>query len=223
MKEIIEKKFTELLTTGQKLTNSIPCDKYDDPGHWVEVKHIAEYHQWLTSVANLVKLIAPANSIFMAECNRLMNDERFTIGIPARVVQQMYGVLNSALEEWKAGLLRKIEYIVVAETFDDFLDHATQFHKGNKKIESSVLASVVLEDTVKKIAKRNDIDPKGLSLEILINELIKKDVFTPVKAKRIKGFASVRNHSLHAEWEKFDIQDVGELIKGTRELIVQFL
>ena len=223
MKEIIEKRFTELLATGQKLTNSIPCDKYDDPGHWVEVKHIAEYHQWLTSVANLVKLIAPANSIFMAECNRLMNDERFKIGIPARVVQQMYGVLNSALEEWKAGLLRKIEYIVVAETFDDFLDHATQFHKGNKKIESSVLASVVLEDTVKKIAKRNDIDPKGLSLEILINELIKKDVFTPVKAKRIKGFASVRNHSLHAEWEKFDIQDVGELIKGTRELIVQFL
>lgn len=223
MKEIIEKKFTELLATGQELTNSIPYDKYGSPVHWVDVKRIAEYHQWLTSVANLVNLIAPANSIFMAECNRLMNDERFKIGIPARVVQQMYGVLNSALEEWKAGLLRKIEYIVVAETFDDFLDHATQFHKGNKKIESSVLASVVLEDTVKKIANRNDIDPKGLSLELLINELIKKDVFTPVKAKRIKGFASVRNHSLHAEWEKFDIQDVGELIKGTRELIDRFL
>jgi hypothetical protein len=223
MKEIIEKKFTELLATGQKLTNSIPYDKYGSPVHWVDVKRIAEYHQWLTSVANLVNLIAPANSIFMAECNRLMNDERFKIGIPTRVVQQMYGVLNSALEEWKAGLLRKIEYIVVAETFDDFLDHATQFHKGNKKIESSVLASVVLEDTVKKIANKNDIDPKGLSLEILINELIKKDVFTPVKAKRIKGFASVRNHSLHAEWEKFDIQDVGGLIKGTRELIDQFL
>lgn len=223
MKENIEKKFTELLATGQELTNSIPYDKYGSPVHWVDVKRIAEYHQWLTSVANLVNLIAPANSIFMAECNRLMNDERFKIGIPARVVQQMYGVLNSALEEWKAGLLRKIEYIVVAETFDDFLDHATQFHKGNKKIESSVLASVVLEDTVKKIANRNDIDPKGLSLELLINELIKKDVFTPVKAKRIKGFASVRNHSLHAEWEKFDIQDVGELIKGTRELIDRFL
>ncbi|GAI92875.1 unnamed protein product, partial [marine sediment metagenome] len=189
MKEIIEKKFTELLATGQKLTNSIPYSKYGSLVHWVDVKRTAEYHQWLTSVANLVSLIAPANSIFMAECNRLMNDERFKIGIPTRVVQQMYGVLNSALEEWKAGLLRKIEYIVVAETFDDFLDHATQFHKGNKKIESSVLASVVLEDTVKKIANKNDIDPKGLSLEILINELIKKDVFTPVKAKRIKGFA----------------------------------
>ena len=48
-------------------------------------------------------------------------------------------------------------------------------------------------------------------------------MFTPVKGKRVKGFASVRNHSLHAEWDKFDIQDVGELIKGIRELIDQFL
>ena len=222
MKEIIEKKFTELLATGQKLTNSFPYGKHG-PAYWVEKRRITEYHQWLISVTNLVNLIVQANSIFIDECNRLMNDQEIKDGIPTRVVQQMYGLLNSALEEWKAGLLRKIEYIVVAETFDDFLDHATQYHKGNKKIVSSVLASAVLEDTIKKIANRNDIDPKGLSLELLINELIKKDVFTPVKAKRIKGFASVRNHSLHAEWEKFDIQDVGELIKGTRELIDRFL
>ena len=222
MKENIEKRFTELLAIGQKLTNSFPYDEYG-PDYWVEKRRIAKYHQWLISVTNLVNLITPANSIFIAECNRLMNDQEMKDGIPTRVVQQMYGLLNSALEEWKAGLLRKIEYIVVAETFDDFLDHATQYHKGNKKIESSVLASTVLEDTIKKIANRNGIDPKGLSLEPLIDELIKKDIFTPVKGKRVKGFASVRNHSLHAEWDKFDIQDVGELIKGTRELIDQFL
>jgi len=222
MKENIEKRFTELLATGQKLTNSFPYDEYG-LSDWVEERRIAEYHQWLSSVTNLVNLIAPANSIFIAECNRLLNDQDMKTGIPTRVVQKMYGLLNSALEEWKAGLLRKIEYIVVAETFDDFLDHATQYHKGNKKKESSVLASAVLEDTIKKIANRNGIDPKDLSLEPLIDELIKKEVFTPVKGKRVKGFISVRNHSLHAEWDKFDIQDVGELIKGTRELIVQFL
>ncbi len=48
-------------------------------------------------------------------------------------------------------------------------------------------------------------------------------IFTLVKAKRIKGFARVRNHALHAEWNKFDIKDVGELISGTREIIDNFL
>ena len=47
------------------------------------------------------------------------------------------------------------------------------------------------------------------SLDPLIDELVKNEVITPVKAKRIKGFAAVRNHALHAEWEEFDIKDVG--------------
>jgi len=218
MKENIEKRFTELQKTGEKLVNLIPIAV-----DWINESRIAEYHQWFNSVANLINFVAPTNSIFIVECNRLMNDIGLQKGLHIRFVKKMYGLLNSALEDWKAGFLRKIEYIVAAETFDDFLDHAALYHKGNKKIESSVLASAVLEDTLKKIAKKNEVNPKGLSIEHLIDELIKKDVFTPVKGKRIKGFASVRNHALHAEWDEFDIQDVGELIKGLKDLIDQFL
>jgi len=171
----------------------------------------------------LIQLIAHSKSIFVEECERLMNNQEAKTGIPSRIVQKMHGLLKSAQEEWNRGLMRKIEYIIAAETFDDFLDYAISYHKGNKKIESSVLASSVLEDTIKKIAKKNNIAPKGLSLEPLIDELIKQNIFTPVKGKRIKGFGSVRNHALHAEWDEFDIKDVGELIKGIRELIDQFL
>ena len=62
-----------------------------------------------------------------------------------------------------------------------------------------------------------------MSLEPLIDELVKQNIFTPVKAKRVKSFAGVRNHASHAEWDDFDIRDVGELINGTRELIDTFL
>lgn len=222
MKEDFEKRFSELLTVGEKLVNSLPSDEHG-PRNWVQPHRIAEYQQWLSSVANLMHLVAPRDSTFIVECDRTMNDDALKHGVPARVVQKMHGLLKSADEEWKRGLLRKIEYIVAAETFDDFLDHAASYHKGNKKIESSVLASAVLEDTIKRIGRKNEINPQGLSLEPLIDELIKKDVFTPVKGKRVKGFAGVRNHALHAEWDQFDIKDVGGLIKGVRELIEQFL
>jgi len=144
-------------------------------------------------------------------------------GIASHLVQKMYGVLNAAKTEWDHGLLRKIEYIVIAATFDDFLDHAAAYHRGNKKTESSVLASAVLEDTIKKIARKHNVESSGISLEPLIDELVKVQVFTPLKAKRIKGYAGVRNHALHADWDKFDIRDVGDLIKGTREVIEEFL
>jgi hypothetical protein len=52
---------------------------------------------------------------------------------------------------------------------------------------------------------------------------VQAGVLTQVKAKRVRSFAGVRNHALHAEWDKFDISDVGAMIKGIRELIEEFL
>ena len=223
MKEEFEQRLTELVLEGQRLIASLPKDKHGRPEYWVPEERIAEYQKWLGSTANLLKLIDQPNGTFMTKCDRLMNKEDNNTGIPSRIVQKMYGILASAQDEWKRGFLRKIEHIVIAEAFDDFLNHASIYHKGNKKIESSVLASAVLEDTIKKIAQKNNVPPKGKSLEPLIDELVKEGIFTLVKAKRIKGFAGVRNHALHAEWEDFDIKDVGQLISGVRELIDNFL
>ncbi len=222
MKEEFEQRLAELVSEGQALISSLPRDEYG-PSYWVPEERIAKYQKWLGSTTNLLKLIDLPNGTFVTECDRLMNEKDNNSGIATRIFQKMHGLLGSAEDEWKRGFLRKIEYIVIAEAFDDFLDHASIYHKGNKKIESSVLASTVLEDTVKKIAKKNNIDPKGKSLEPLIDDLVKEGIITPVKAKRIKGFAGVRNHALHAEWDDFDIKDVGQLISGVRELIDNFL
>jgi hypothetical protein len=222
MKEELEQRLTELELEGKRLIASLPRDE-DGPTYWVEDRRIAEYQKWLGSTSNLLNIIDRPNGTFVTECEKLMNDKDHSNGISSRIVQKMYGFLASAQEEWKKGLLRKIEHIVIAEAFDDFLDHANIYHKGNKKIESSVLASAVLEDTLKKIAQKNNVDPKGKSLEPLIDEFVKSGIITPVKAKRIKGFAAVRNHALHAEWDEFDIKDIGQLISGVRELIDNYL
>ncbi|AJG19095.1 hypothetical protein RR42_m1698 [Cupriavidus basilensis] len=48
---------------------------------------------------------------------------------------------------------------------------------------------------------------------------MKKGTITPVKAKRWKAHAAVRNEALHAQWDKIELRDVGDLIRGTREII----
>lgn len=223
MKEIIDQRLNDLLSTGDKLIKAIPLDEHGYPEYWTPEHRLSEYQQWLGSSANLISLVAQSDSTFANECARIMDNQDTKVGISSRMTQKMQGLLLAARDEWEHGLLRRIEYIVVAEAFDDFLDHASSYHKGNKKIEASILASAVLEDTIKKIAKKNKIETKGLSLDPIIDELVKTNVFTPVKGKRVKGYAGVRNHALHAEWDELDIRDVGELINGTRELIDQFL
>ena len=222
MEDKIEKRFDALLAQGSDLIGKLP-ETSRGSAYWIPKEAISVYQAWLGSVANLIRSVVTPDSYFAEECDRIMTHEQMAHGVPILQVQKMYGILNSTKEEWTHGFLRKIEYLVAAATFDDFLDHAATYHKGNKKIESSVLASAVLEDTVKKIATKQRPQTSGTSLEPLIDELTKAGVFTPVKAKRIKGFAGVRNHAFHAKWEEFDVRDVGELIKGTRKLIKEYL
>jgi hypothetical protein len=218
-----EQRLNELLDEGGRIIAGVPRDSDGFPYYWVEDEHIPKCQSWISSTVNLIRLVDRAGGAFSAECDRLLRDKEYGTSIPSRLIRKLHGVLSATRDEWQRGLLRRISYIVVAEAFDDFLDHASYYHKGNKKLEASVLASAVLEDTVKKIARKHETEAKGMSLEPLVDELTKQDVFTPVKAKRVRGFAGVRNHALHAEWEEFDIRDVGELINGTRELIETFL
>jgi uncharacterized protein YutE (UPF0331/DUF86 family) len=217
MEETISKRLNALIEEGKRLEPTIGDDLI------VRRDKASECQAWIASSINLIETIAIPNSGYHKDIERTHQHEHWKHGVPRPVFQQVLGILISAQQEWEQGLLRKIEYIIVAEAFDDFLDHAAKFHRGNKITESAVLAAVVLEDTTKKIARKNGIDPSGKSLDELIDELSKTGVITPVKAKRFKGFSGVRNSALHAEWDQIDVKDVGELIKGIREMIEQYL
>jgi uncharacterized protein YutE (UPF0331/DUF86 family) len=219
IKQGLDERFRELLAEGTKLVSGLQ----DRLGFWVPSDRLPECQKWLSSVCHLVKMVDTAGGSMSSQCDSVMSDKDMAAGIPTRVPFKMFGILGSASDEWGRGLLRKVEHVVIAEAFDDFLDHAASYHKANKKVESSVLASAVLEDTIKRIASKNGLAAKSRSLETLVDDLVKADVFTPVKAKRVKAFAGVRNKALHAEWDGFDIRDVGEMISGVRELIESFL
>ena len=120
-------------------------------------------------------------------------------------------------------MLKKAEYIFTATAFDDFLDHADQFHKAGKLMESSVLSSIVFEDTLRKISSKYSVSDDGDSMELIIDGLTKADAWSSITAKRIKVYAAVRNKALHAQWDDIEFRDVGDLIHGVRELLEHHL
>jgi uncharacterized protein YutE (UPF0331/DUF86 family) len=222
MHEAIAARFDELLASGAELARVMP--RQGGSFQMVAPTHREpEYHAWLTSSANLVQAIAPKGSYFLQECDQVLHDKDLIYRVPTRLVLRMLGILQSAKAEFDKGLLRRVEYLVAAATFDDFLDHAATYHKGNMKNEAAVLASAVLEDVIKKIAAKNELPVANQSIEELMDSLVKSAIFTDTKAKRVRAYAGVRNHALHAEWEEFDIKDVGEQIAGVRDLIAEFL
>lgn len=223
LKEKISIRIANLKRVGEQQVGLLPLDEDGDFRGYVADRCVAECHSWINSVANMVRFLAPSNNPLVEECNRLMKSEHIRGHIDYTMVLRMAGLLDSLEQEWEWGFLSNVEYIYVAETFDNFLDFAANYHKAGKKTESAVLASAVLEDTIKKICKKKGVTSKGRNLDPLIDDLVKNNTFTPVKAKRAKSYAGVRNHALHAEWDKFEIEDVGSMITGIRELIDQQL
>ncbi|MDC7707719.1 hypothetical protein [Vogesella indigofera] len=216
MQEQVLTRIDELLIQGQEIARGNSSRDF-----WV--KNIPQAQAWIASAANAILQVAPPKSFYHTEIERLATHEDLKNGIPITVFEKIFGVLHSVQAEAKSGLLAKLEYQVFATAFDDFLDHASSFHKSGKVKEAAILVSSVLEDTVKRIAMKNGIETAGASLEPLIDQLTNAQVLTTVKSKRIKSYAGVRNSALHAEWDKLDLKDIGQAIGGVRELLDDYL
>lgn len=214
MQDIIAK-FKVLITEGNVYTSS----QTHSEEYYFEPKDTQKLQRWMSSSVNIVSLVTSPSSHFFTECNKIISDENIGSTIPIHVIQRLLGLIEGLHEDLESGLLNKLEFMFTASTFDEFLDHAEKFHKSGKKTESSVLASVVFEDTIRKIAKKNNINEKGITLEPIIDALSSADVFTSVKARKVKSHGALRNKALHSQWDDFDLRDVGGLISGTRELI----
>ena len=216
MQSHVLKRIDELISRGNATVRSQSSEDY-----WM--RDVVDTQSWMASAANAIQQVSPTASFFRVELDRLMSNDQLKGGIPLSVAEKILGLLQSVQLEAQAGLLTRLEDQVVATAFDDFLDHASQYHKSGKVKEAAVLASAVLEDTVKRIAIKNLINPAGLSLEPLIDELARREILTSVKAKRLKSYSAVRNHALHAEWDRLDLKDVGSQIAGLRELLDEHL
>lgn len=178
-----------------------------------------EGRKWIYLAQASLDRIAPAGTYWAKRLAEIIsNKDMQNTAIAYHLIEKITALSDALLTELKAGHLVHWEYNVTAQNFDEFLEYADHFHSGGKRMESAVIAGAVLEDTIKKLAKKNTLSETG-SLEEIIQRLTKAKVFTTVKKKRVQSFAGTRNSAMHAKWDEFDLKDVATLISGTRELI----
>lgn len=134
-------------------------------------------------------------------------------------VANMTELLGRLRKDMDDGLLSSVMNRVRAETYDDLLDHAAAYLQDGRKDPAGILAGVIFEDTIRRIARDAGVPEQGHSLEDLINALAKTPRLPGTKPKRAKAAAHVRTKATHAQWNEFDASDVEATIALTRELI----
>jgi uncharacterized protein YutE (UPF0331/DUF86 family) len=130
----------------------------------------------------------------------------------------LIGHIRQVSDALDRDLLIRLSDEITAADFSSFLDHARYYHQEGKKMESSVIAAAVYEDTIRRLAEKYGIDRTG-KVDSIISSLKRQGILSGVDAQKLRYYAGIRNSALHAAWEEFEIADVGDLIGGVETLI----
>lgn len=175
-------------------------------------------NQWLTSSLSLFMRVFGEKS---AHYQRLK--EQFPSYPKWPNVEQAFGVLLAAKEDFESESFFSLKQLIEADLFDEFLEQAEHLLDAGYFQPAAVVAGSVLEDGLRKLCGANGIAlPEHPKLDWMNAELAKKGAYTKLVQKRITSLADIRNSAAHGKWSDFDKSDVVAMVRDIREFMTKY-
>jgi hypothetical protein len=133
--------------------------------------------------------------------------------------------------EKKCGKILKVE----AEVAADYMGQAEGLLREGQPgqfdhVPAAVLAGAVLEKALRTLCNEQHppvsiVNAKGepRTLNSLIDELKKAEVFNELKAKQLRSWADIRNAAAHGHFIDFGKVDVAQMISGINNFLADYL
>lgn len=189
-----------------------------DAGPYVEPAQSADLHCWVTKVENILRTVFGENSAQFIHYSKFAYDGKRVHLQGIDSIVPIIGVLRGALDDLEKGFLSHQEFIVSAAVFDDVLDQANHLCKAGYKDPAAVLARVVLEDALRRIARQLSIDDTAKSS--VINDALKKaGRYTQPQWRVIQSWLDIGNAAAHGKFDSFSQADVARLIDDVKRFL----
>jgi hypothetical protein len=134
---------------------------------------------------------------------------------------QGMGVLKAGYEELRGGFLGRVQDLVAAEIFTDFLEQAVHLLEAGYKDAAASVAGAVLEDGLRRIALGQKVAVKtNDDLSSLNHKLADRQVYTRLVQK---VWNDTRNNAAHGKFEEYKVEDVSEMVKGIQGFLADHL
>ena len=134
------------------------------------------------------------------------------------------GILQALREDIEGGYLTRIETLVSADIFDNFLEMAEYLFNQGYKDPTASLVGAVLENSLRRICLAYGVT---LSVKEDIGSLNKKladaKVYNRLTQKKIQVWNDIRNNADHGKFGEYEANDVNEMLKGVRDFLEQYL
>ncbi len=111
------------------------------------------------------------------------------------------------------------EFFIAGEVFDSILEQAKYLVQNSYKDPAAVLARVVLEDALKRIARVVGVD-ENQKASFINDELKKKGRFSQPQWRFIQGWLDIGNAAAHGKFDQYTQDDVVKMIDDVERFLV---
>lgn len=135
-------------------------------------------------------------------------------------VEQGIGILKALKEDIETGFISNVKELVTAEVFVDFLDMAKHLLEAEYKDPAASLIGAVLEDGLRKISLKNNIEVKdGDDISALNTKLGDKNIYNRLVQQQIQAWKVVRDRADHGKFDEYKKEDVEAMLEGVQRFL----
>jgi hypothetical protein len=180
-----------------------------------------DFQYLLSKLINFVNKISGIDTYYYDETFNIIQQSKRNGGYAIINIRQLIGHLKFLKDGLENNWLYKIRDEISGNEMINFLNYSDRFIKEGKKIESSIITTALLEDTIRKIGKKYLIEHK--ELEQVINGLKSENIISKTESNKWKYYSGLRNSALHANWDEFKLDDIEKLTNDLKVIIHEFL
>jgi len=214
--EKIKDRLNQLIKIGEEVLST----KHPPPPNVIAGDYVNDdpFYQWKAGSLSFLKSVFGDDSThfqgFQHDCKYPSYSNAF----------KGQSILKAAKEDIEGGYLKKLETLVSADIFTDFLEMAGHLAEQGYKDPAASLIGAVLEDGLRNIAKNNDITLKSKEdIGSLNQKLADAQIYNRLTQKRIQVWSDIRNNADHGKFSEYTTDLVKEMLNGVRDFLEEYL
>jgi len=178
----------------------------------------ALFHQWHTSALAFLGVVLGQNSVHYREF-----ESRCKSAFPSDANQGI-GILRAAKDDIEGGYLQKVEALISAEVFSDFLEMAEHLLDNGYKDPAASLVCAVLEDGLRRICVNNSLTVKSDdNISSLNKKLADRGIYNRLQQREIETWNKLRDYADHGHFKEYNAEKVASVLEGVRNFLASQL
>ncbi len=181
-----------------------------------------------TAAASAISRIAGPNSDYDIQAKDVM--KQYPPSHIGSDTELLGGILKALRHDIAAGYLDTLKELIHAGVFADFLEMAKYLLDQGYKDASAVLIGGVLEEHLRKLCEKNDIEIDFMNsqgklrpkkVEAMNADLAREKIYSKTEQKSVMFWYALRTHAAHAEYTEYDESQIEQMYQGVLAFITR--